>query len=164
MAADTDTIPIDTLVVIRDPDPPRGPRRGRRLAMRGRALPWIAVVTAVLVAAVAAFTGGSDREDDDVRAGRFDPRAERYERATHLEGQTRTYGAPPNLTDGTNPPAAEPYVGSPEPLPERTAAARRAADAERGERNAKLAGAAKTYGGRPSGTTTTTVDSTVDAA
>jgi hypothetical protein len=161
MASNTDTIPVESGTATRETTrPPKGrpPSRTRRAA-----LTWAAIAaagTAVVALAVATFTGGDDNLD--IPATRLDSRAEQLERDAHLEGQARTYGrdnAASAQSEAGNRTAqqaeANRHVEWLESRAERAATARTLAEAERIERQAHLAGQARTHGQRRADTSET---------
>lgn len=122
MAANTDTLPVETSTATREASRPPRPGRG--------ALTWAAVIgagVAVAILGVATLRGG---DDGNTPATRFDPKAEAYEREAHTKGQATTYGRAAARTA---------------PSPKDYRAAQRA---ERAERKAHLEGQARTYGQR----------------
>jgi hypothetical protein len=123
MAANTDTLPVETSTATREASRPPRPRRG--------ALTWAAVIGACVSVAVLGVVTLRGGDDGDTPATRFDPKAEVYEREAHTKGQATTYGragasTAPSHTDD-----------------------RAAQRAERAERKAHLDGLARTYGQRP---------------
>ena len=124
MAANTDTLPVETGGTTREASRPPRARRG--------ALTWAAVVGAcVSVAVLGVMTLRGSGDDGDTPTARFDPKAEVYERQAHTKGQATTYGRAGAAT-------AQSHTNY-----------RAALEAERAERQAHLDGLARTYGQRP---------------
>jgi hypothetical protein len=106
-------------------EPSRHPSRSRSMVFA-----WAGVLAAGAAVAGLAVATVTDNDDVDVRARRFAPQAEAYERDAHLEGQAATYGR----DSGSANPSETDY--------------RAAQRAEAYERQAHLEGRAATY--RPS--------------